>query len=107
MSGSARLLVIGRAVLAGVCLAASIPPWGWWPLAFVGIALLDRLIAEQPWGRRFRRTWLVAACWLFPAMLWMWDLTKPGYVIAGALYASYFAAAAALKRRWLVAGRGS
>ena len=105
MSGSARLLVIGRAVLAGVCLAASVPPWGWWPLAFVGIALLDRLIAEQSWGRRFWRTWLVAACWLFPAMLWMWDLTKPGYVIAGALYASYFAAAAALcppgRARWI------
>ena len=25
---------------AGVCLALSLPPWGWWPLAFVGAALL-------------------------------------------------------------------
>ncbi len=105
MSGNARFLVVGRGVLAGVCLAASVPPWGWWPLAFVGIALLDRLIAGQSWGRRFRRTWLVAACWLFPAMLWMWDLTKPGYVVAGALYATYFGVAAALcppgRARWI------
>ena len=105
MSGSARLSIAGRAVLAGLCLAASVPPWGWWPLAFVGIALLDRLIAGQPWGRRFRRTWLVAACWLFPAMFWMWDLTKPGYVIAGSLYAAYFGVAAALcppgRARWI------
>ncbi len=85
-----------RALLAGGALAASVPPWGWWPLAFVGIALLDGLLADQPWGRRFRRTWLVAAFWLYPAMLWMFDLTAPGYVIAGALFAAYFAVAGAL-----------
>ena len=38
-------------------------------------------------------------------MFWMWDLTKPGYVIAGVLYASYFAVAAALcppgRARWI------
>jgi len=105
MSANARLLVVGRAVLAGACLAASVPPWGWWPLAFVGIAMLDRLIADQPWRRRLARTWVVAACWLYPAMFWMWDLTKPGYVVAGALYAAYFAVAAALcppgRARWV------
>ena len=99
-----RFTVLGRGLLAGLCLAASVPPWGWWPLAFVGIALLDRLIAGQGWKRRFRRTWLVAAAWLFPALLWIWDLTAPGYVIAGALYATYFAIAGALcppgRGRW-------
>ena len=79
MSGPARLLIAGRAVLAGLCLAASVPPWGWWPLAFVGIALLGPPASPTSrWGRRFRRTWLVAAAWLFPAMFWMWDLTAPG-----------------------------
>jgi apolipoprotein N-acyltransferase len=100
-----RFSVVGRCLLAGLCIAASVPPWGWWPLAFVGIALLDRLIAGQGWKRRFRRTWLVAAAWLFPALLWIEDLTAPGYVIAGALYATYFAIAAALcppgRGRWL------
>jgi apolipoprotein N-acyltransferase len=100
-----RFSVLGRCLLAGLCIAASVPPWGWWPLAFVGIALLDRLIAGQGWKRRFRRTWLVAAAWLFPALLWIEDLTAPGYVIAGALYATYFAIAAALcppgRGRWL------
>lgn len=105
MSWPSRLLLIGRCLLAGMCLAASVPPWGWWPLAFVGIALLDRLTADQSWKRRFRRTWLVAAAWLFPALFWIVDLTAPGYVIAGALYATYFALAAALcppgRARWL------
>ncbi len=88
--------LIGRCVLAGACLAGSVPPWGFWPLAFVGIALVDRLIAGQPWTRRFGRTWLVAATWLYPATLWIWDLTAPGYLAAGAFSASFFALAAAV-----------
>lgn len=91
-----RVGVLVRCVAAGICLAGSVPPWGWWPLAFVGILILDRLLMDQPWRRRFRRTWLVAAAWLYPAMLWMWDLTAPGYVAAGAFYAAYFGIAAAL-----------
>lgn len=88
--------VVGRAVVAGVAIAGSVPPWGWWPLAFVGIALLDGLLADRGWRQRFTRTWLVAAAWLYPATLWMWDLTAPGYVVAGALFGLYFAVAAAL-----------
>jgi len=96
MNWASRPAIIARAVGAGLCLAASVPPWGWWPLAFVGIALLDALIADQPWRTRLGRTWLVAAAWLYPATLWMWDLTAPGYVAAGAFFALYFGVAAAL-----------
>jgi apolipoprotein N-acyltransferase len=99
------LLVAGRCVLAGLCIAASIPPWGWWPLAFVGVALLDRLIAGHGWRRRARRTWLVAAAWLVPGMIWMWDFTAPGFLLAVAIFAGYFAVAAALcppgRARWI------
>ena len=105
MSWTRRLILPGRCLLAGLCIAASVPPWGWWPLAFVGIALLDRLIADRSWKRRFRRTWLVAAAWLFPALFWIWDLTPPGYLVAASLYSAYFAVAAALcppgRARWL------
>jgi apolipoprotein N-acyltransferase len=86
-------------VLAGTCIAASVPPWGWWPLAFVGVALWDRLVADQERRARFTRTWIVTAAWLFPSMLWMWDLTPPGYVIACASYAGYFGLAVALAPR--------
>jgi apolipoprotein N-acyltransferase len=84
------------ALTAGVCLAAAVPPWGWWPAAFVGMALVDRLLAGQPARRRFGRMWLVAAAWLYPGMLWMADLTLPGYVVAAALYSAYFGLAAVL-----------
>jgi apolipoprotein N-acyltransferase len=89
-----RALVALHCVVAGGCLAASVPPWGWWPLAFVGVAFWDRLLAEQRWPARLRRTWLIAAVWLYPSMLWMWDLTAPGYLIAAGAYALYFGVAA-------------
>lgn len=82
-------MLAGRCVLAGLCLVASVPPWGWWPLAFVGVALLDGLLAGAPRWSRFRRGWLVAAAWLFPGMVWMWDLTPPGYLVAGAVFSGY------------------
>jgi apolipoprotein N-acyltransferase len=81
--------------LAGGCLAAAMPPWGWWPLAFVGIALTDRLLADQPARVRAVRMWGVAAAWLFPATVWMLDLTPPGWVIAQVTAAAMFALAAA------------
>ena len=39
--------VVARTFVAGLLLAASLPPWGWWPLAFVGLAMLDRLMHGQ------------------------------------------------------------
>lgn len=101
-SRGARGLLALRCIGTGLVIAASVPPWGWWPLAFVGIFLLDRLIAGQPAKVRFRRTWLVCAAWLYPSMLWMIDLTLPGYLIACATYAAYFgiAVAACPPSRW-------
>ncbi len=89
--GPERLRAVGLSILAGLAIAASIPPWGWWPLAFVGIAIWDQLLADQGPRVRFWRSWLVAVSWLGPGMLWMWGLTNPGYVVAVAVYGSYFA----------------
>ena len=84
------------AVGAGALVAASLPPWGWWPLAFVGIAILDRLIADRPARSRFVRTWLFGVAWLAPGMGWMWFLTAPGYIVAVAAYSGYLGLAAAI-----------
>jgi apolipoprotein N-acyltransferase len=77
------------AVLAGLCIAASVPPWGWWPLAFVGVALWDRLLAGASPRSRFALSWLLAVAWFAPAMLWMVDLTAPGYPVAIVFFAAY------------------
>ena len=98
---------IGRALLAGLLLAASLPPWGWWPLAFVGLVVLDRLIADQPMWTRFRRGWWVAAGLLFPSLIWIFNFTGPGYVIAAAYYSAIFGLACmacppSAPGRWIV-----
>lgn len=72
---------------AGGLLALSLPPWGFWPLALVGIVVLDRLLAGQPAGNRFRRGLLVGLGLLAPSILWLADFTIPGYVIATGFYA--------------------
>jgi len=77
------------AVVGGLCLAASVPPWGWWPLAFVGVAIWDRLLAGAPARSRFLRSWLLAIAWFAPAMLWMYDLTAPGYPVAVLVFGAY------------------
>ncbi len=98
-----------RCSLAGLCLAGSVPPWGWWPLAFIGFAILDRLLVGTDRRQRFRRMWTVGVWWLGPAMLWMIDLTPPGYVVAVVLYSAYYGIAAAMtppdrRRRWVFPG---
>lgn len=76
------------AIAAGLLIAASLPPWGWWPSAFVGLALLDRLLAEVPWRTRFKRGTLVGLALFTPTVVWISQLTVPGYVIATLLFAA-------------------
>lgn len=78
-----------RAVVAGLLIAASVPPWGWWPLAFLGIAMWDRLLRDAKPGARFLRSTVFAIAWFAPSMLWMVDLTPPGYPIAVLVFSLY------------------
>ena len=65
------------------------PPWGWWPLAFVGLAMFSSAERAAHSTRRRFLTGLVFGCgWFFPALSWMWFLTAPGYVIAVLIFAS-------------------
>jgi apolipoprotein N-acyltransferase len=77
------------ALAGGAALAFSVPPWGWWPLAFVGVALWDRSLARRNARSRFLRSWLLGVTWLAPAILWMWDLTPPGYLVAAGFFGAY------------------
>lgn len=88
-SWARRLRPAALSLLAGVLLCASVPPWGWWPLAIGGIALWDRVLADASPRARFGRSWLLGAAWFAPSMLWMLDLTAPGYPIAVAVFAAY------------------
>jgi apolipoprotein N-acyltransferase len=92
----------------GVCVALSLPPWGLWPLAFVGIAIFEVALGERPSGRsRAARGWLFAAAWMLPGLVWMWSLTIPGYFAAVAIFAGFHALAAMVSPQgaWRVIGR--
>lgn len=82
-----------RALVAGLLIAASVPPWGWWPLAILGIAMWDRLLAHATPRRRFLRSTVLGIAWFAPSMLWMVDLTAPGYPIAVVVFACYLGVA--------------
>lgn len=85
---------------AGTLVALALPPWGWWPLAFVGIALFDHLLS--PVTRRASR-WATGTAfgigWLAPGMGWMWFLTPPGYLIAALGFAALHGVAAMVPAR--------
>lgn len=104
--GRRRLRAPGRPALlalgAGVLLALSLPPWGWWPLAFVGIALFDRSLAGASAWSRFRRAWLTGAGLLIPSTLWMAAFTPPGYVFQVAGFSTFLGVAvmASPSTRW-------
>ncbi len=72
--------------LAGLLIAAGLPPWGWWPLTLAGLALWFQLLGDSRGKVRFRRSALVGAFWAFPSTLWMLDLTPPGWPIAAGVF---------------------
>jgi apolipoprotein N-acyltransferase len=92
-------------VAAGVVLCLSLPPFGFWPLAFVGLAAVDRLIADQPVRSRFTRGWLIAMGCFVPGLSWMTALTAPGTLVACVFYSCMLglgiAAAPPGRGRWL------
>jgi apolipoprotein N-acyltransferase len=101
-----RSFPAGAAALgSGALVAFSMPPWGWWPLALVGIAIYGRLTANCSRRARVTRAFIFAIGWFAPAAGWVWFLTAPGYPFVVLIFASYHAIAAAVaptgKWRWL------
>ncbi|MEZ5260990.1 MAG: apolipoprotein N-acyltransferase [Acidimicrobiales bacterium] len=92
-----------RALLAGGCIAFALPPWGWWPFAFVGFALFAGLVETPGRWRRFRRGWLVGVAWMAPSTVWILDMSAPAWPVAVLVLGAYVGAAAALvpaRRPW-------
>lgn len=102
---------VARPALAlgsGVLVALSMPPWGFWPLAILGVVLFEIALGPiAPWRDRFRLGLLFGAGWMYLGMGWMVQLTLPGYLVAGLVFALFHAAAAAVAPigPWRVIGR--
>ena len=78
----ARSRVAGEALVAGVLLTAGLPPFGWWPLALAGAALLALALAGAPLRRRVGIGLATGAGLLAPGLFWMSEFSPPGYVLA-------------------------
>ena len=81
-----------KPVFSGICLVLSLPPWGFWPLAFIAFAMLDQILKETHGTKsRFFTGFGFAVGWLFPGTFWMIALTVPGYFIQGFLFSGLYA----------------
>ena len=103
-----RLARPALALGAGTLVALSMPPWGFWPLAIVGVLLFEVTLGDAPSRReRVRLGLLFGAGWMYLGMGWMVQLTTPGYVVAGLVFALFHAGAAAVAPTgaWRVIGR--
>lgn len=71
---------------SGLCICAALPPWGWWPLALVGIAVWAVLNIRPRWQQRFWVGVTVGLGWFLPSSIWMWTFSPLGWPIGVALW---------------------
>ena len=93
---------------AGTLVALSMPPWGFWPLAIIGVVLFEIAQGASPTRReRMRFGLLFGAGWMFLGMGWMVQLTLPGYIVAGFVFSVFHMVAALVAPTgpWRVIGR--
>jgi apolipoprotein N-acyltransferase len=87
--------VAGPSVAAGVLLALSLPPWGWWPLGLLGAALLYWRLAELSLRSRVWSGWLAGLGCYAIGLFWARAFNWYGAVVLILVEALFFAAAAA------------
>jgi apolipoprotein N-acyltransferase len=88
--------VAALALAAGVLMALSLPPAGWWPLGLVGLALLAGLLAGRP-ARTRAFVGALAGIGLYGITLsWLTQFNGVGGLVVMALEAAFLSLAAAL-----------
>lgn len=72
----------GLSVAAGLLTTASVPPFGWWPLALVGLGLLPVALELGPRrGQRFGTGFLFALTLYIPSLWWLTQFSLPGGIV--------------------------
>ena len=84
----AALALITAALGSGVLLAASLPPWGWWPLALLGAAGLALCLHGRSWSGRLLVGSAAGLGLYGPGLWWMTEFSAPGYVVTTILEAA-------------------
>ena len=81
-------------VAAGILLAVSLPPWGWWPLGLVGAGLLYWRLAGLTWRARVWSGWLAGLGCYAIGLFWARAFNWYGAVVLVLVEALFFAVAA-------------
>jgi apolipoprotein N-acyltransferase len=84
------------ALLAGVLIAFSLPPWGWWPLALLGLALMYRTLEGRSPRARLLLGWLTGLGMLGIGIVWFGEFSIPGAVLSIVFEAVFIAVAGLL-----------
>ncbi len=88
--------VAAPSVAAGVLLALSLPPWGWWPLGPVGAALLYWRLGGMTLRARLWSGWLAGLGCYGIGLFWSRAFNWYGALVLILVEALFFAAAGAL-----------
>ncbi len=96
--------VLAPSLLGGLLLALSLPPWGWWPLAFVGAAVVYWRLAGLPWRLRLLAGWAAGLGCFVPGLWWAAAFNWYGAAVLMAVEALFMAAGAVAvaPTRWRV-----
>ncbi len=77
------------ALLAGLGLAFSLPPWGWWVLAPPAAGLLWWRLDGRTWRGRLWTGWLAGLGCYVPGLLWVRSFSLPGAIVLIAAEAAF------------------
>lgn len=100
-----RLPQLGVAIVAGVLLCLSFPPFGWWYLGFLAFALLAWVLTRETTTVRggFGYGYLFGAAFYLPLLPWVGAFVGPfpwiGLSLAEAVFPALFGASAVVVRR--------
>jgi apolipoprotein N-acyltransferase len=97
---------IARGLPAGILVTLALPPFGWWPLAVIGVALLASKLGRLAFRERGWLSLGFGLGMLLPGLWWMTEFSLPGFFLAVVLESAIVAVflAAAPAGRWQVLG---
>ncbi len=98
-SARSRRAACAMSLLGGVLTTLSVPPFGWWPLAFAGIALLAGSMIDAGIRRRMLTGLLFGLGLYVPSLWWMTAFSLPGGIFVGLLEAAITALAMVVVHR--------
>ena len=104
--GVSRLRSVAVDLAAGLLLTAALPPFGWWPLALAGAAVLAGRLRDRGLRGRIATGLVTGVGLLLPGLAWMVEFSPPGWVLACLIEGAFFALGCALvpPGRWSALG---